>query len=487
MNRLMDIIMLVIMVPTVFILFFYEYPKKWIEKKYIFGVGNRAEFKEKNASERIDEITSSCRKQAMIILISSLVIMAAICFIPDYVIRMILWTAFVLLDIILMNIPLMKGNGEMKSLKAELGIASKKGVTYTDLKSVDSIHSLKLSKIIIPGVLSVVFFIVALLCDLGVVELHNILGGSIANEAQLMVGMTGSLLLIGLMLIPIAIMMDRFRNEVISEDSDININYNRAKKKNMADFSVLFIWINTISIILMIVVMSLCNIEILYLAMFAVYMLVLMIGLAVFCKRSIAIERRYRKETTIEIDDDDNWILGQFYYNPDDKRLNVEKRIGVGATINIAHPVGKAITIITGLLIVGIFIMLIYIGILSKTPMSINIENDSVVCHQMKDDYVIPISSIEEPVIESGSKKLKLNKKSGYNMDPMYKGKYNVNDENDCIVFLNMDAGEYITFKADGKTYYISDDTAKETEEAYELLRDLYADIYGHDGCNEAD
>ena len=72
-------------------------------------------------------------------------------------------------------------------------------------------------------------------------------------------------------------------------------------------------------------------------------------------------------------------------------------------------------------------------------------------------------------------------------MDPMYKGKYNVNDENDCIVFLNIDAGEYITFKADGKTYYISDDTAKETEEAYELLRDLYADIYGHDGCNEAD
>ena len=122
MNRFMDIIMLVIMVPTVLILFFYEYPKKWIEKNYIFGVWNRAEFKEKNASEKIDEITFSCRKQAMIIVILSLIFMAAICFIPDFTTRMIIWTAFVLLDIILLNIPLMRGNGEMKSLKTELGI-----------------------------------------------------------------------------------------------------------------------------------------------------------------------------------------------------------------------------------------------------------------------------------------------------------------------------------------------------------------------------
>ena len=57
------------------------------------------------------------------------------------------------------------------------------------------------------------------------------------------------------------------------------------------------VWINTVCIILMMVVMSIWDEEILFLAMFALYMLVLMIGLAVFCTRNIAIERRYRKGT----------------------------------------------------------------------------------------------------------------------------------------------------------------------------------------------
>ena len=44
-------------------------------------------------------------------------------------------------------------------------------------------------------------------------------------------------------------------------------------------------------------------------------------------------------------DDDEYWIAGMFYCNPSDKRVNVEKRAGFGATINIGHPVGKFIGI----------------------------------------------------------------------------------------------------------------------------------------------
>jgi len=37
-------------------------------------------------------------------------------------------------------------------------------------------------------------------------------------------------------------------------------------------------------------------------------------------------------------DDDKYWILGQFYYNPDDPALFLEKRFGIGWTINFARP-----------------------------------------------------------------------------------------------------------------------------------------------------
>lgn len=38
-------------------------------------------------------------------------------------------------------------------------------------------------------------------------------------------------------------------------------------------------------------------------------------------------------------DDDHYWKLGQFYFNPDDPAVFVEKRFGVGWTVNFARPI----------------------------------------------------------------------------------------------------------------------------------------------------
>ena len=38
-------------------------------------------------------------------------------------------------------------------------------------------------------------------------------------------------------------------------------------------------------------------------------------------------------------DDDDNWKLGMFYYNPDDPAIMIPKRMGVGWTLNFGHPI----------------------------------------------------------------------------------------------------------------------------------------------------
>ena len=38
-------------------------------------------------------------------------------------------------------------------------------------------------------------------------------------------------------------------------------------------------------------------------------------------------------------DDDRHWRAGQFYFNRDDRRILVPKRLGFGRTLNFAHPV----------------------------------------------------------------------------------------------------------------------------------------------------
>jgi uncharacterized membrane protein len=57
-------------------------------------------------------------------------------------------------------------------------------------------------------------------------------------------------------------------------------------------------------------------------------------------------------------DDDRYWILGQFYYNPEDPALFLEKRFGIGWTMNFARPLAWAILIAPLLLVAAIIMMM---------------------------------------------------------------------------------------------------------------------------------
>lgn len=67
---------------------------------------------------------------------------------------------------------------------------------------------------------------------------------------------------------------------------------------------------------------------------------------------------KYRKNnsshTTYSPENEDrHWIWGSLYYNPNDPSLFVEKRYGIGWTINLGTLTGKIIMIITVLIIIG--------------------------------------------------------------------------------------------------------------------------------------
>ena len=464
-NHIFDIVMLAIMVPTAIILFFYEYPKKWKDRKLIFGVRNREEFKNTDVASKVDAITGRCRRHAGIILIISFAIMGLMCLIPDFTLRMVVWTIFIMIDIVLLIVPFSRGNIEMKSLKREIGINSK-GLSYSEFTNAGTIHALKISRVVIPCIVGFIIVGAALFYDLGIYSF-----GSITSSGDLMITeMLAAFLFVGIIMIPIAVIFDRMRNEVISEDSDINANYNRAKKKNWADTNVFIVWVNTIFIALAFLGMVFFQTETASIAAIIAYMLLIIGGLGLFVRKNLAIERRYRKETSIEADDDDYWILGSIYYNPDDKRLNVEKRAGIGATINMAHPVGKVIGVIMVLALIGALIVMVWIAVLSKTPTSLKYEDGRIVCHQMRDDYVIPADSVEDMIMLSGTKELDMFRVSGYSMDPVYKGNFTVEGEKGCKIFLNTEVDVYLRFTYDGKTYYVNGGTAEETEKVYQYF-----------------
>jgi uncharacterized membrane protein len=80
------------------------------------------------------------------------------------------------------------------------------------------------------------------------------------------------------------------------------------------------------------------------------------IASAIFLSRSLS---RGRVPVQHSSADDACWKLGMFYFNPDDPALFVEKRVGIGYTVNFAHASAWIIAALTLLVpLGGIFLAL---------------------------------------------------------------------------------------------------------------------------------
>ena len=351
--------MFVCIVPTAVLMYILGFSGNPSKKKMIFGVRNNPKFHEGDAAEKLAAITKSCRTVALIITIAVCLVSVILFFMPVTGFTMAAWVILVLAELILIAVPYGKGNTELKSLKRELGI-TKKGVVYADLSSTNIIHALKMPWIILPNAICLAASVFAVLTDLGVIKVF----GEIPYEKYTLTIMSMSFLLIAALLIPIAYMMDNTRNTVISKDSNINANYNRAKKKCWADLMIGMSWANTLYVVATLILMMFINSEIMIIAGVLAYTLIIMVCVVIGAKTQMAVEKRYDKDTDLELqDDDDNWIFGMFYYNPNDTRLNVEKRFGYGGTVNIAHPAGKVIMIISALIIIALIGLLVWAAV----------------------------------------------------------------------------------------------------------------------------
>src|SRR5699024_5912056 len=65
-----------------------------------------------------------------------------------------------------------------------------------------------------------------------------------------------------------------------------------------------------------------------------------------------------KDDKVIDRDDDQYWKLGQFYFNKEDPTLFLEKRFGIGWTINWARPTAWLLLLMIILLAAGIPLLL---------------------------------------------------------------------------------------------------------------------------------
>lgn len=389
--------------------------------------------------------------------------------IPYASIQISIWTLWVFALIVLLELPFIKANAKVKEVKRGMGWYDKENPEeFIELKAAGEVRRVKTATFLIPFVVSALA--VVLVYVLAFVDNGLIKKAGYAQDFAIIILM---LALLNLLFFWVAQWMDRQKTEVISTQSDVNINYARAKKNIWKDFWLQSSWATTAYV-------WVCAIALIFydwfdwviLAGCVVYTFVVM-GLAVPVMRKIKeVEARYEKERDIEIDGDDDryWICGLLYNNPKNKHTMVSQRVGMGTTINIATKAGKIWCAVTVIVMLSVPVLCGWVIFEEFTPISLSIKEDELHANHLKLEHELSLAEIEN--LELVDDLPKLTKSVGSAMDTLAKGTFRVKGTGEkCVLFLNPQNEKFLRFEVDGQTYYMSGLTDEETMTVYEAIK----------------
>ncbi|WP_315115264.1 DUF5808 domain-containing protein [uncultured Clostridium sp.] len=176
-----------------------------------------------------------------------------------------------------------------------------------------------------------------------------------------------------------------------------------------------------------------------------------------------------KEKLIINREDDDNYIWGMIYYNPEDPALFIEKRAGVGWTINVARPMGKVAMAITTLLIVGSLGMVIY----TSTSMNVNLQvKEQVVSIKGMYSENIDREDIVELTFEESLPPITM-KQNGGAIGNKKVGYFRTKAGEKVKLFIEDDKDPVVKIVTKERTIYINYKEGSRTEELFNGLKDL--------------
>lgn len=450
------LILMVCVYPFVFIMYFLVKNDGMNKSNGRFGVTLS---KEQQKAPEVEQISAEYCKQMKYIFWVLMLTHIPIIFIPWFSIMITFWMIWVIASCFVFFIPFGIANVRLKELKLRKGWKEKQEQpVYVEMKDAGRLRRVKWYHFLPQSILSLGIFAAGM----------AIYGETNLAVMPILIGsFTGTTLLFGIM----AVWMDKQKTQIISMDSDVNVNYGRAKKNLWKNFWVICSWINVVYTVSMFWALdSNGRLSNMFWAGIILYSVITVMLLFWLFKKKNALDIRYQDKMDMAlIDNDDNWLWGMIYYNPKDKHSMVEKRVGIGTTINVATPVGKGFMIFIGGMLLLVPILCIWLILTDFTPIHLRIENNQLVAGHLKDDYVILLPGIEE--VELLTELPKMSRNHGTGMDTLKKGSFRVSEEGSCQVFLNPQNGVFLKLEAYGKTYYLSGYDDEETMRVYEELK----------------
>ncbi len=190
--------------------------------------------------------------------------------------------------------------------------------------------------------------------------------------------------------------------------------------------------------------------------------------------------RKLQESLTLEsgkdyyVDEDDYWIWGMFYYNPNDSHIMINQRVGVSSTFNLATKTGKFMSILSAGLLIFTMILVVGIALEDKSPINLQLKNTSIVCSSGSTEYEIDFDEIEEiQLLETLPNDLfRTNALGSQNL---YKGSFYGSGMDNLKIIADPKTPPYIKIKTTDERYYIFGTRNSEiSKEIFLSLNNLY-------------
>lgn len=450
-----DLFLIIMLYPFILLMYFLLKNDATPKKNIYFGVTIDKEHKK---DEDVAAIVASYHKRMKRYLLILLLVPLPLVFLPWFSIFTTAWMVWLLATCFAFFIPFGIANKELKELKQTKGWSSAEQLpVYAEMKAASTIRRVKWYHFLPQNMLNVLIVVWIL---------ATYTGDSRAAVYLLVFSFASIAPLFWL----VALWMDKQKTQIISMDSDVNINYSRAKKNLWKNFWCACSWV---SVVYMLSIPFAINDYGQLTATFTVatflYISATVVLLFWMIKKKNDIDARYGDRIPDAfLDDDAHWIWGLMYYNPKDKHSMVEKRVGIGTTMNMATPAGKAFTILIGSSLLAIPAICIWLILLEFTPIQLKVQNNRLIAHHLREEYVISMDSIRDA--ELLTELPKMSKNHGTSIDTLKKGSFMAEGER-CTVFLNPESELFIRLESFGTTYYLSGQTAEETRLIYDTLK----------------
>lgn len=443
--------------PAVLFMYFFVKTGATPKKGVHFGVTLTSELAKE---QKVKEVADCYHKEMKKWLLAILLMPLPTIFIP--------WTSvwwdlyfclWVCISIVAFFIPFGVANHRLKAWKLEQGfVTNEDPMIYTEIKLAGAVRRVKWFHFAPQAILSVIAFVAAFL-------IHK------QQDNKLLLLMTGVLGGITFLYWLAAVLMDRQKTLAVSTDSDVNVNYARAKKNIWKNF---WVCCSHVHMIYMVVqgyfLFERSHVNISFWVLMILYTVATLVLLFWMLHKKAGLDQKYEEKMDIRQQDmDAYYIWGLIYYNPHDKHSMVECRNGIGTDTNFATPVGKGVLVLIAALTLHVFI-LVGSGVVQEfTPIHLQIEDGYVVASHTN-EHRIALHSIKEAQLLTEWPDMTRN--HGWNTDTLVKGSFRLKEEKkDCEVMGYDYNTLFLRIDTSWGTFVFSGVDDEETKQVYEVIK----------------